>query len=208
MAVSHRLVADDSAPLPGAVLVGHDDEHQHYIANAYENRNTCAVVNQKCVTNVPPPPCRKINSTDSTNHVAVFDGVFDPDVSLIASSVCLPGFWISNYSSVPDIRYEWSVGMKGHDPGFGIFDPIIDKMWFDVEVYDRGVYCLPSTASPLLNGEYYSFYSRVWHGFSNYTTYQSNGWRRGIHEYATGLVGCVVTEAMPHARVKRIIFAI
>ena len=41
-AVSHRLVADDSAPLPGAVFVGHDDEHQHYVANTYEHVSLAA----------------------------------------------------------------------------------------------------------------------------------------------------------------------
>ena len=32
-AASNKLIADDSAPLPGVVMVGHDDEHQHYVTN-------------------------------------------------------------------------------------------------------------------------------------------------------------------------------
>ena len=133
---------------------------------------TCAVVNQKCVVDAIPPPCLGHNATDDA--LMVFDGTFNSPISITPSTLCLPGYWMSNFSISDITRYEWSVGMHGHDPGYGVFDVANDKIWFDVESYDRGIYCLPLDEH-LRQGESYVFHVRVWHGFSNYTLFQSEG---------------------------------
>ena len=133
---------------------------------------TCAVLNQKCITEELPPPCIEMNGTD--NKLIAFDGIYNSPISLTPSSLCLPGYWKSNFSIFETTRYEWSVGMLGHEPGFGIFDIVNDKIWFDVEMYDRGIYCLPLNET-LLQGESYVFHVRAWHDFSNYTLFRSDG---------------------------------
>ena len=133
---------------------------------------SCAVVNQKCVVDVMPPPCSGHNATSEV--LMVFDGIYSSPISITSSSLCLPGYWKSNFSASEITRYEWSVGMYGYYPGYGVFDGINDKIWFDVETYDRGIYCL-SLEKHLQQGEFYVFYVRAWHGFSNYTLFQSEG---------------------------------
>ena len=128
---------------------------------------TCAVVNAKCGISFG---C--VNSSDSAAVVSVFDGLFGHDIMYTPSQTCLPGYWMSDYNASDVLRYEWSVGMYGQSPGAGVLS---EKVWFDVDMHDCALYCLPSGSIPLEQGQTYAFYTRVWHNENEYTVYQSDG---------------------------------
>ena len=137
------------------------------------NDCTCAVVNQKCTPSDISEPCVELNATD-TDALLVYDGIYDSPTVLTPSTACLPGFWISNYSSPEVTRYEWSVSMFGQEAGEGIFDIINEKIWFDIEMYDRAVFCLPNDQS-LIQAQRYIYHVRAWHDQNSYTIYKSPG---------------------------------
>ena len=142
----------------------------HYCTNDC----TCAVVNQQCTPEETTTPCNEINITSSQDMITVYDGLYDIEVQFLASSVCLPGYWIGNFSYQDVFRYEWSVSMLGHDAGFGIFDINDDKIWFDVEMYDRAIFCQTSNAT-LSEGYSYNYHTRVWHNSNTYSIHKSPG---------------------------------
>ena len=158
----------------GKLQFGELDIEKHSCEVHYcTNDCTCAVVNQQCITDVKHK-CENTNTTDS--KVVVYNGLMDRPQYLTPSSVCLPGHWFSDLTPTEVTRYEWSVSMLGHEPGFGIFDIVEDKIWFDVEMYDHAVYCLPADSESLLiQGEQYMFHVRAWHDFNHYSHYRSNG---------------------------------
>ena len=132
---------------------------------------TCAVVNQKCVMDSPIEECTHLNETD--NNINVYDGLYNTVVQYTPSSHCLAGYWINNVTE--DLfRYEWSVSMLGYDAGIGILDIHEDKIWFDVELYDRSVFCHTGN-STFSEGMIYNYHTRVWYGPNTYSIHKSSG---------------------------------
>ena len=132
---------------------------------------TCAALHKVCTGAVT-----SLNCSDPVpiSLVQLTDGMPDHSLSISPSSVCLQAFWKQVDMSVPIMRYEWTVGLKGEDPGVPIFDVINDKVWHDVDLREESVYCLPGNNILSLN-QRFVYYIRAWHDFSKFSLYESPG---------------------------------
>jgi hypothetical protein len=131
---------------------------------------TCAVVNRPCSSGTLHT-CQNINSSSA---IQVHDGPPGSPITMTSSTTCLQAFWERSNTSRPVLRYEWTVGAKDSEPGTPIFDLIHEKFWFDVELHNNWVYCLPK-GKTLTQGLYYVFYVRAWYSFEEYSEHSSEG---------------------------------
>ena len=149
---------------------GQLDIEKHSCDVHYCNKDcTCAVVNRQCSAG-PPLECEETNSS----YVKVYDGSAGRPITMTASVSCLQAFWKQIDYSKTITRYEWTVGAKGSEPGSPIFDLVSDKIWFDVELLENSVYCLPGSKT-LTAGLEYVYYIKAWHNFHEYSLYNSDG---------------------------------
>ena len=121
-------------------------------------------------TDVEIPDCDQIKTKNSS--LSVRNGL-GHEISITASSTCLTGFWSKN-DDTEFTRFEWTVGATNAEPGFPIFDPNKEKYWFDVELDNRTIYCLPGNRS-VVQGTSYVVYVNGWMDFSQYAQYVSQG---------------------------------
>lgn len=137
---------------------------------------TCAVMNKKCLVDVPLKQCLANDSSTNTPILHVYDGfeVKNHDISI--STKCLSGHWTVNPQVIAPriLRYEWSIGFTNSTGGDGIFDTVNEKHWFDVGLNTHFLYCLPGRRK-LTFKRHYSVYVRAWHSFNTYTEMTSDG---------------------------------
>ena len=100
-----------------------------------------------------------------------FSGLF-----ITPSSLCLRAYWVANDANFNSsvTRYQWSVSVANNQPGQGLFDTLNDKVWFDVDVYNKAVFC-SSNDKRLQQGYVYVFHVRAWIAFDRYEDYVSTG---------------------------------
>ena len=132
---------------------------------------TCAVLHRPCSPGEDLPECL---DALPVNVVQLTDGMPDYPLSITSSSTCLRAFWKQVDMSEPIMRYEWTVGLKGDEPGVPIFDVIKDKVWHDVDLREESLYCLPGNRS-LEHGQKFVYYIRAWHDFDKFSMYESPG---------------------------------
>ena len=117
---------------------------------------TCARVNGYCVPDGPKLKCNEQNDT-TTESLLIYHEHINTKLSLSPSTSCLAAYWQDNIASSPVERYEWSVSVFGHEPGFGIFDVINEKYLFDSDLRNYAKFCLSQNTS-LLQGK-----KKQWH---------------------------------------------
>ena len=132
---------------------------------------TCAVLHRTCTAAGISPNC---SDPPPLNLIELLDGTLNHFATVISSSTCLRALWKQVDMSVPITRYQWTVGLKGEDPGVPIFDVIDDKVWHDVDLREESVYCLPGNGN-LDQGQQFVYYIKAWHGFGNFSVYNSFG---------------------------------
>ena len=91
------------------------------------------------------------------------------------SSLCLRAYWVANGDfNYSVLRYQWSVSVANNQPGQGLLDILNEKVWFDVGVYNRAVFC-SANDERLQQGFVYVFHVRAWIAFDKYEDYVSHG---------------------------------
>ncbi|XP_021360606.1 uncharacterized protein LOC110455039 isoform X2 [Mizuhopecten yessoensis] len=134
---------------------------------------TCAVIGQKCHNVDVISECKYNNQTDSISlHIDIVHGSKNKPAS--ASSACISAHWTTNGSGVENItRFEWSMGQLDMPVGTGIFDPLLDNLWYDVGHQTAFVHCL-SGEWYLQHGMSYVVYVRAWTSASEMTVFVSS----------------------------------
>ena len=134
---------------------------------------TCAVVGKPCVEFKGNSTCSVITTTTTAKHVLDVFGGLHHNIFVTASSACLAGHWNRSVTSNNTVRrYEWSLGVKGHAVGEGIFDLSSESPWNDIGLTQQFVYCLPTNMS-LVHNEDYVVYVRVWFDSSSFIVFHS-----------------------------------
>lgn len=134
---------------------------------------TCAVIGKRCTHLHHADACSNKSSTDVTVH----DGWGFTDEDFTSNSNCLRAHWEDSSSSV--VRYEWSVGRKGFQPGAGLFDLIEDVFWFNVGMQTSAIFCLPRGRT-YEDKTSYTFYVKAWFSATEYAMFNSDGIEVGL----------------------------
>ena len=146
----------------------------HYCTNDC----TCAIIGRTC--EAPKIIKRCVNVPKETNvkkypEVKIrFSAGKDDNEYYTASTSCLSANWrLTKADYLQNItRFEWSMGLKGHGVGVGIFDQQTQRIWYSIGRQQNITYCLPHDKS-LQNGQKYVVYVRVWYSFTEYKQFES-----------------------------------
>ncbi|XP_069134359.1 uncharacterized protein [Argopecten irradians] len=149
---------------------------KHSCDAAYCNKDcTCAVISQKCHSVEVDVDCTESNYTDDfdMNINIQHDGKYN-DQEVLTSSACISAAWtVSGTQKHVIKRMEWSMGQQGMAVGTGIFDPLLENLWYDVGQKTSVTYCLRGGKS-LLHDTKYVVYVRSWTSTSHYTVFTSH----------------------------------
>ena len=170
------LLSDTAKVGVFALKSGHEqgrlDIEKHSCDYHYCNLDcTCAVLHRPCSPGDSIPECL---DALPVSVLQLTDGTPNHLLAITSSSTCLRAFWKQVDTSVPILRYEWTVGLKGDEPGVPIFDVINDKVWHDTDLQEESLYCLPGNRS-LAHGLEFVYYIRAWHDFDKFSMYESSG---------------------------------
>ncbi|XP_069109277.1 uncharacterized protein, partial [Argopecten irradians] len=149
---------------------------KHSCDAAYCNKDcTCAVISQKCHSVEVDVDCTESNYTDDfdMNINIQHDGKYN-DQEVLTSFACISAAWtVSGTQKHVIKRMEWSMGQQGMAVGTGIFDPLLENLWYDVGQKTSVTYCLRGGKS-LLHDTKYVVYVRSWTSTSHYTVFTSH----------------------------------
>ncbi|XP_069134809.1 uncharacterized protein [Argopecten irradians] len=134
---------------------------------------TCAVVGQKCHDVGINTECKINNQTSSLSmDIEIMHGSKNAQIS--PSSSCISARWTVDGADVHDImRYEWSMGQYDFPIGTGIFDPLHESLWYDVEHQTSIVHCLRGERF-LKHDTSYVVYVRAWMSVSEFIVFTSS----------------------------------
>ena len=100
------------------------------------------------------------------------------NMGLLVTSITdkLFGRWTFDGSLGEFLRLEWTVGLResGAQPGSGLIDITNDVVWKDGNSATTAVFTV-SDRYPLVDGETYIFYVRVWYSSVKYAIFKSDG---------------------------------
>ena len=71
------------------------------------------------------------------------------------------------------LRFEWSLGIKGENPGTGVFNKFTENIWHDVGKYNNITHCL-SNGKELEHDEMYILYVKAWYSYTDYMVFTSS----------------------------------
>ncbi|XP_033747031.1 uncharacterized protein LOC117332255 [Pecten maximus] len=136
---------------------------------------TCAVVGQKCHNIDVAAECLNNNLTNSISlNIDIDHGSRDIYTPISVSSSCISARWTAYGSDVDNItRYEWSIGQANMPVGTGIFDPLHENLWHDVEHQISIVHCLRGERY-LKHDTSYLVYLRAWISESVFIEFMSS----------------------------------
>ncbi|XP_069134181.1 uncharacterized protein [Argopecten irradians] len=134
---------------------------------------TCAVVEQKCHDVGIHTECKINNQTSSLSmDIEIMHGSKNAQIS--PSSSCISARWTVDGADVHNImRYEWSMGQYDFPIGTGIFDPLHESLWYDVEHQTSIVHCLRGERF-LKHDTSYVVYVRAWMSVSEFIGFTSS----------------------------------
>ena len=160
---------------------------------------SCAARGDLC--NVPASvssTCQRLNvsTISSSMQIQVFNHVpqliTSPTVyasGRLVTSITdkLYGRWTYSDNPADFQRVEWSVGVLGEEPGEGLMDVVGEEVWRESSSNNSAIFAV-SQQYPLMEGQTYVFYVRVWYTSEVYAIFTSEGvivdWRR--HQVPTG----------------------
>ncbi|VDI52034.1 Hypothetical predicted protein, partial [Mytilus galloprovincialis] len=141
------------------------------VAEYCNNDCTCAVVGQKCKTDLQSMCNSKPDKNGkSANMVRII--VPNTDKGIDGSSSCLRSEWTDNLNETI-WRFEYTFGIQNGRPGTGIFDLANENPWRDVGKETEAIHCL-SPDKKLEHKTNYVAYVRAWYSYTSNTIFQSN----------------------------------
>ncbi|XP_021374355.1 uncharacterized protein LOC110463804 [Mizuhopecten yessoensis] len=169
--VTVTVIASDSK-----ITYGYLEILKHSCDAEYCNRDcTCAVITQKCHTIDVDTDCKEENKTDDYDlRIHVHHGGKNKQrEALSATSACISANWTVTGTRGQGIkRTEWSMGQLDMPIGTGIFDPLLENLWYDIGQRTWVTHCLQG-ANHLLHDTSYVVYIRAWTSTSDFTVFTS-----------------------------------
>ncbi|XP_060084327.1 uncharacterized protein LOC132563603 [Ylistrum balloti] len=148
---------------------------KHSCGAEYCNKDcTCAVVSQKCHTVNIDLDCTEHNQThDDDLRIQILPGGKVKGQALTASSACISANWTVTEAQRHNIkRTEWSMGQLGMPVGTGVFDLLLEKVWYDIGQRTSVTHCLLGAKS-LQHDTKYVVYVRAWTSTSDFIVFTS-----------------------------------
>ncbi|XP_038071216.1 uncharacterized protein LOC119740085 [Patiria miniata] len=170
--------ASPTSPIEGALV-----PLQNCVASTCEGHCGCAQSNRGC--SVGSEICNDVSNSNPNSEIEVldvldimFDGVdYGIDVDDTATQYMMAAVWRVNDPKGLDIKwYECSIGDDSSTPSqpAGVFDPAMEKIWFDVGQDNHTVITL-NKDQKLTKGVQYYFFVRAWYDANTYAVFRSDG---------------------------------
>ena len=168
--LSLSVVPANAGNTAGTLLI---QKHSCDIHSCIEDCS-CAIVGKKCKHTIhAEASCDE--TADATGRITVNDGWSDADEDITGNANCLRSWWEdTNPSGAPVLRYEWTFGTSGQQPGAGIFHLTYDKIWHDVNELTSVIHCTKRGVR-LVHKKTYISYIRAWYTDTQYSIYTSDG---------------------------------
>ena len=135
------------------------------------NECTCAPARRTCHP-ATSTACLDLSSDISWLHVDLVPRLACPlcqDKNYTVSATCLQGSWSLPSGNFNITRVQWSFSLASHPAGTGVFDPLLEPLWYDAGPTTWTRYCLPDQRL-LSAGSDYVLHVRVWLSESTHVT--------------------------------------
>ncbi|XP_070570802.1 uncharacterized protein [Ptychodera flava] len=145
---------------------------------------TCAPQNQYCESPGGSNACNDVTGDTSYQQLQIFDvtnyrlldTASPQDIDFTPSKCAMAASWkATSTGSNPVLRYEWSAGISGSQPGSGVFDLAFDRIWHDIGQNTDAVLTVQRSIGSLEPLVDYVFYVKAWYSDDTYAIFQSDG---------------------------------
>ncbi|XP_022100380.1 uncharacterized protein LOC110984469 isoform X2 [Acanthaster planci] len=153
---------------------------RHCSPSSCEGHCACAPIDRACN---PDQSCTDVSNNNPNTEIEVLD-VLDlmyedieavTDIDYTPTQHTAAAVWRITDRKGLDIKWcEWSIGDDSSSEPVGVFDPVNERVWFDVGQDDNAIIVLDEEHK-LLQGVTYHIFVRAWYDANIYAVFKSDG---------------------------------